>query len=150
MATQYTAGLTTGQVLTAATMNQIGAVWETWTPAVTQTAAVTSTTNFARYARIQKIVVAMFSVTITGAGTAGQSLGISFPITPNNSTILHGAGLLFDASTNTMYNGCFYSPTTLGAWFVGDWAANGVWGTTPNLAVANGDAFRGFYVYEAA
>jgi len=35
MATQYTAGLTAGQVLTAATMNQIGAAWETWTPALT-------------------------------------------------------------------------------------------------------------------
>jgi len=40
MATQWTAGTTSGQVLTAATLNTIGAVWETWTPALTA-----STTN---------------------------------------------------------------------------------------------------------
>lgn len=32
MATQWTAGTTSGQVLTAATLNTIGAAWETWTP----------------------------------------------------------------------------------------------------------------------
>ena len=37
MATQWTAGTTAGQILTAATLNTIGAAWETWTPAPTVT-----------------------------------------------------------------------------------------------------------------
>ena len=150
MATQYTAGLTQGQKLTAAIMNQIGAAWETWTPVVSQPGAITHTLTFARYTRIQKLVVATFSVAITGAGTAGNALSISLPITANTTTNAHGSGFLYDASTTVMYNGTFYNVTTSAAWFLGDWASGGVWGTTPVLGVANGDVWRGTFIYEAA
>ena len=84
MATQYTAGLTTGQVLTAATMNSIGAAWETWTPTISaQAGTITSgTTTQARYARIQKLVFVQFNYTITTVGTAVNSnLQFTLPIT---------------------------------------------------------------------
>lgn len=150
MATQYTAGLTAGQVLTAATMNQIGAAWETWAPVVAQPGGIAGTVNFARYTRIQKLVIGTFSIAITGAGTAGNALSISLPITANTLTAVHGSGLLYDASATTMYNGTFYNVTSTAAWFIGDWASVGVWGTIPGLGIANGDVWRGTFVYEAA
>ena len=83
MATQYTAGLTTGQVLTAATMNSIGAAWETWTPAFRSTGGtITSlTVNYARYARIQKTVFARIDVLITTIGTGTGVLRFDLPVT---------------------------------------------------------------------
>lgn len=150
MATQYTAGLTQGQVLTSDIMNQIGAAWETWTPAIYQPGVLTSTINVARYMRIQKLVIATWWLTITGAGTAGQSFFTSLPITAKSTTMSQGSALLFDASANTSYSGSLYHVTVDGVWFIGDWAANGVWGTAPALGVANGDQWRGTMIYEAA
>ena len=113
MATQYTAGLTSGQVLTAATMNSIGAAWETWTPALTA-----STTNptlgtasvvAGKYTRINKLIVANFSITF---GTSGVNAGsgtyrISVPVNAVGTQVFQqnelGSVLLRDSSTqNTM------------------------------------------------
>jgi hypothetical protein len=108
MATQYTAGLTTGEVLTAATMNSIGATWETWTPTVTSTAGAITTSNLvrARYMRIQKLVIARveFFITTAGAG-AGGSLRVTLPITATtnlgvDTTI--GFGREYNATGNTL------------------------------------------------
>lgn len=150
MATQWTAGLSALTPLPAATLNTIGAAWETWTPVIKQPGVITTTISFARYARIQKIVVASFALTITGTGTAGQSLDISLPLTSNNTVFSQGSFSLFDTSATTSYAGSFYHFNTTNAFILGDWAANGVWGTVPNLAVANGDQFRGTMIYEAA
>ena len=89
MATQYTAGLTTGQVLTAATMNSIGAAWETWTPTITASAGAftTTTVNLARYARINKIVILNLSVTLNNIGTATGTMRFSLPITASGANI---------------------------------------------------------------
>ena len=84
MATQYTAGLTVGQLLTSATMNSIGAEWETWTPTVTSTAGAITTSSLtrARYMRIQKLVIARLEFVITTAGAgAGGFLDFTAPIT---------------------------------------------------------------------
>ena len=72
MATQYNGGLVSGQVLTAATMNSIGAVWETYTPTVTASSGTitTGSLTLARYARVQKLVFVYNQYTITTAGTA--------------------------------------------------------------------------------
>jgi len=86
MATQYTAGLSAGQILTAATMNSIGAVWETYTPTYTATSGTltTVTTNAARWARLQKTFFLHIDATITNVGTATGFLEVSLPagITP--------------------------------------------------------------------
>jgi hypothetical protein len=83
MATQYTAGLTTGQVLTAATMNSIGAAWETWTPNFRpETGAWTSsTTTAAKYGRIQNLVFGQAGITINTFGTGGGNVTFDLPIT---------------------------------------------------------------------
>jgi hypothetical protein len=83
MATQYTAGLTTGQVLTAATMNSIGAAWETWTPTITASVGTftTTTVNTAQFGRINKIVFGKLDVSIVTVGTAAGALQFTLPIT---------------------------------------------------------------------
>jgi hypothetical protein len=83
MATQYTAGLTTGQVLTAATMNSIGAAWETWTPTFTPSSGTftTITTSYARYGRIQNVVFGSVDMTITNIGTGTGVLVFTLPVT---------------------------------------------------------------------
>lgn len=82
MATQYTAGITQGQAWTAAIANQIGAVWETWTPTVTSSSGTitSSTVNVARYARIQQIIYAYVDVTVTNNGTGSGALYFTCPI----------------------------------------------------------------------
>jgi hypothetical protein len=91
MATQYTAGLTTGQVLTAAIMNQIGAAWETWTPTVTASSGTftTITVNKAKYCQIQKTVIAFVDFTITTIGTA---TGIPIFTVPVTQTTVQAGG----------------------------------------------------------
>lgn len=150
MATQWTAGLTDNTVLPASTLNTIGAAWETWTPVIAQPGGIAGTVNIARYTRIQKLVIAVFTVTITGTGTATNGLSCSLPITANTQFATHGSGILYDASTAIMYGGCFYNVTTTAVWFLGDWSGPGVWGTQPAIAIANGDVWRGTFIYEAA
>ena len=110
MATQYTAGLSSGQVLTAATMNSIGAAWETWTPAITA-----STTNptlgtgggtSGRYGRINKTVFGNLLIAFGTSGTA-QGTGfyfVSLPVTAQGSGAPIGVGTMLDSSTSTLRN----------------------------------------------
>jgi hypothetical protein len=81
MATQYTAGLSAGNVLTAATMNQIGAAWETYTPTITSSSGsfTTITTTAARWARIQKTIFLTLDFTITTVGTGSGEVRFTVP-----------------------------------------------------------------------
>ena len=150
MATQYTAGLTTGQVLTAATMNSIGAVAETWTPVITQGVNVTYTNIYARYQRIQNIVFVYARLNITSAGTAGNTVAVSVPVTAKNTTGISGNMSIYDTSANTPYNGFAFQNAATTVASAGDWSGVGLWGTTPNLAIANGDVIWINLSYEAA
>ena len=150
MATQYTAGLTTGQVLTAATMNSIGAAAETYSPIVSQPAGIAGTVNLAKYQQVQKIVHVYLKVTLTGTGTAGNVLSCTLPVSAAYTNSSCGSGGLFDVSATTMYGGWFYLLNASTVVFAGDWATNGLWGTSPSLAVGNGDTFYATLTYEAA
>jgi len=83
MATQYNGGLVAGDILTAATMNSIGAVWETYTPTVTASSGTITTgaVTLARYARVQKLVFVYIQYFITTAGTAnGAKVEFTLPV----------------------------------------------------------------------
>lgn len=105
MATQYTGGLSTGQVLTAATMNSIGAAWETYTP-VFKTGATTrtATINYARFSLIQKVMTLQVELTCTEIGTVNGALSISIPTgftisrTVSSSSVV-GSFFIADAGT---------------------------------------------------
>ena len=154
MATQYTAGLSSGQVLTAATMNSIGAAWETYVPAWTG-----STTNPAigngfiegLYCRIQKLVIVTGyiipgSTTTYGSGT----YRISLPITAKSSNGSMGYAAVFDASAGYIaYSGIGSQVTTSTIEFrLGN--ATGIFSPTVPITLANADQLRFTLVYEAA
>jgi hypothetical protein len=140
MATQYTAGLTTGQVLTAATMNSIGATWETYSPTVSsQTGALTSWSVGARYARIQKIVIVRFQISISDKGTGNGALFMTVPFAAD---ITFGSACgSFSEWTNVGFTGTTNLLNDAGKFTLlkYDW-------TSP---IVNG-TFSGFAIYEAA
>ena len=151
MATQYTAGLTAGQVLTAATMNQIGAVWETWTPRVDQNVTVASVINYARYCRIQKSVFATAYVTINGAGTAGAAVAMSLPLTAqSNSGQMIAYGWFYDANVTTLYDLTGYGLSSTTVAFISPNNTGGSFGTNPAVTIAVNDQMRIAFMYEAA
>jgi hypothetical protein len=155
MATQYTAGLTSGQVLTAATMNSIGAASEAYTPAWTSTGTAPVLNNgtlTGMYFRLNKLIIARATWTAgstTTFGTGGYR--ISLPITTNGANFLTGYAQYTDASTfNTYVMICQPITTTTVQmnWNVG--GLNGVWGQANPVAMANGDSCQMTFIYEAA
>jgi len=108
MATQWTAGTVSGQVLTAATMNTIGAAWETYTPTLTQGVAIAKTINYAKYCQIQKTIFVQILLTTT-AGGIGGNIVVSFPsgLTPVTLGETRAVGSFLIRDTGT----AFYSGT---------------------------------------
>ena len=151
MATQYNGGQVSGSILTAATMNSIGAAWETWTPAVTQSGAVTATTTLGRYMRIQKLVIAVAKMTITGTGTANNAVTLSLPITANNTAQMIGSGFIYDSSATLLdLVICESATTTTTRFYRNGVAGQAWWGIDPNVALANNDVISVTLMYEAA
>lgn len=162
MATQYTAGLSSGQVLTAATMNSIGAAWESWTPALT--ASTTNPTlgsgSFAggKYTRINKLVIATFTIRFGTSPNAGSgTYRVSVPVTAASTQLYYqnelGQVLIRDDSTQVQYQATSYLNTTTtlelaySATYGGalvNVAHNAPWTWTTN------DTLSGIIIYEAA
>ena len=118
MATQWTAGTTSGQVLTAATLNTIGAAWETYTPALTA-----STTNptlgtgssvTGRYGQVNKIVCGQGQINFgtSGVGAGSGLYFVSLPITAQSSGKVIGQFQIYDSSALAVYIGTLISDTT--------------------------------------
>lgn len=148
-----------GDVVTAADVTTYlsgeGGAWSTWTPAITQSGAVTATVNHAVYGRWGRLIVASFRLTVTGAGTSSNAVAISLPVTAARSIGSVGTGLIFDTSASLSYTGqCDIASTT-----TIQYSPQGV-GVSPNslgatgsgftAALAVGDVLTGFLTYEAA
>lgn len=156
MATQWTAGLTAGNVLNASTLNQIGAVWETWTP--TLTASVTNPTlgtgavQAGRYGRIQKTV---YGHAVIAFGTAGVAAGSGFyflnlPVTAQNAVATIGSGWILDTSTSLVRHVILYSDTVNRAAMWIDNSTNFAVSATNPWTWAASDQIRVDFEYEAA
>lgn len=156
MATQYTAGLTAGQILTAATMNQIGAVWETWTPAltasVTNPTLGTGSTAAGRYGRINKTVFGQLTIQF---GTAGTNAGsgfyfVSLPIAAQAGNVVVGQGYAFDNSASLVRHVVVLTDNAnrVGLWI--DNATNFALASGNPWAWAASDVIRFSFEYEAA
>lgn len=119
MATQYTGGLVAGQILTAATMNSIGADWETWVPTVTSSGGTltTVTINSARYGRIQKIVVAQIDFSITVGGTGFGTPIFTLPITAKAMGVGGAFGSYREIASTGLIGVAAYKTTTSGELF---------------------------------
>ena len=139
MATQWTAGLTDNTVLPAATLNTIGAAWETWTPTYSASSGsfTTITTNAARYCRIQKLVIVHINATVTSVGTASGFMQFTLPVTAQRTRHI---GTCREIATLGHMGAIDLLSTTTGAFIL--YAAG-------NTAVANYQ-MTGNIVYEAA
>ena len=157
MATQWTAGTTSGQVLTAATLNTIGAEWETWTPALTGSTTnpnLGSTgTSTGRYAQINKIVIGNANFTFNGVGiTSGVGIFLcSLPITAKATNLVCGTSLAIDVSTYASAANICYTDTQTRIIGVG----TGGGGLAASIQAgtylwAAGDFIRFNFCYEAA
>jgi hypothetical protein len=147
MATQWTAGTTSGQVLTAATLNTIGAAWVDYTPTLTQGVAVTKTVSYSRYCQVQKLIMVEMFLICTSAGTAGNGVRVGLPITARVTGQLLGSGFIYDASTNTMYNNLPYGFDQNTAAFY--YQTGSEFGVSPAVTLANTDQIRLKFTYEA-
>jgi hypothetical protein len=146
MATQYTAGLLPGQVLTAGIMNQIGAEWVDFTPTLTQGGNVTKTVVQARYCQIQKTVIGQLVMNVTGAGTGATAVAIGLPIAARATNAIVSYGYLYDANTNTIYNVTGFTASTTTMQFF--YQTGNTFGVSPNVALANTDQLAIQFSYE--
>lgn len=152
MATQYTAGLSAGQVLTAATMNQLGAAWESYTPTVKGGATtLTGTILYAKWARIQKTVWVQVQFQSTGAGAANGIISVSYPsgLTPvqvsGDKTI--GTFQILDSGTAWYFGSAAATNPCQGLAYGG---GNYMGAATPAMTIANNDVISIAVCYEVA
>lgn len=158
MATQWTANVSTGQILTATRLQEIGAVWETWTPALT--ASVTNPTlgtgsaAVGRYGRVNKTVFGQLAINF---GTAGVNQGsgfyfVSVPLTTQASGTTIGHGYVFDASASLVRHvvALMDNQNRMGLWI--DNSTNFAVSATNPFAggFAASDQIRVTFEYEAA
>jgi hypothetical protein len=161
MATQWTAGTTSGQVLTAATLNTIGAAWETFTvgwKAATTNPAIGNGTIAGKYTRINKLVIVqiwivagstttfgtgqyIFDLPITAKTTLGQYASVGFGYLVDSSAARMEDATLAVLNSSTTQVGLKYGPNTGN---FGD-----VSSTVP-FTFANGDQITVNIIYEAA
>ena len=135
-------------MLLASKLNEIGAVWENYTPTLTQSATVTKTIVIARYCQFQKTIIGQLVLNATSAGTAGNAVQIGLPIAARTAGAVLGSGYIYDSSTNTIYGGPFYafSGTTMAMFY----QTGNPWGISPNIALANTDQISMIFSYEIA
>ena len=136
-------------MLTAATLNTIGAAWVDYTPTLTQSATITKTITNARYCQIQKTVIVQVKLIATSAGTAGQGVIVGLPIAARTSNAtLSGVFSFYDASTNIFYPCAAQldTTTTVGGFF----NSGSYFGTAPAITVATSDQIQISITYEVA
>ena len=151
MATQYTAGLSSGQVLTAATMNSIGAASETFTPTIVGNTSGSVTigngTLSGTYFRIQKLIVATYTLT-WGSTTTTNCVGLwLFSVPIGNAVRGNAFGRILDAG-NTYYRVTGLASNNKMVLQATDTGSE-VQNTVP-MTWANGDVLTCTFVYETS
>ena len=162
MATQWTAGTTSGQVLTAATLNTIGAVAEGYTPALTAvtTNPTLGTGSFAegRYQLIQKRAFVegaiFFGSSGAAAGTGAYRISVPSAISIKSNNAQIGFGLFYDSSAGFVFYPmqAFYISATTFSLVVASpaYTAASVLSSTVPVVPANSDQIRFTLCYEVA
>lgn len=157
MATQYTAGLTAGQVLTSTTMNSIGATWESYTPTFVNI-TVGNGILVARYSRINKVVTVQMKFTLgsTSSIGGGGAITMSLPFASVSTQYASGASLIgtgsmVDVSPFTNYPAwVLYATTTAVAFgYMTSFRYQEIFATGP-FTWATNDVLTASFTYEAA
>jgi hypothetical protein len=149
MATQWTAGLSAGNVLPASTLNTIGAAWVDYTPTLVQGVAVTKTINTARYCQFQKTVIVSVKMTVTGAGTGGQFVIVGLPLSARAANAAPvGTMSVYDTNTNLWYNLGPQLSSVNDCY--GFYQTGFAFGVSPAITLAAGDQVFMSFTYEVA
>lgn len=121
-----------------------------WTPSLTQGGSSPTSTNLlSTYIQIGKLVVVQFNLAITGAGSAGNALICSLPITPRRQAAYNTIGtFIYVTSGGTIYTGSAVAVSN-GTFQLVTNSQTGYWGVAPSVATANNDNFAGNLTYEA-
>jgi hypothetical protein len=110
-------GMVTYQLDTNTLTVYSGAAWSTigptnsaltaWTPAVTQSGAVTGTVTTGTYSRVGRRVFFEVLFAVTGSGTAANVVTVSLPVTAlsGNPHSVIGLGYIYDSSATAAYKG---------------------------------------------
>jgi len=143
----------TGAVLTAAQLNQIGA-WSSYTPSGGNWSSVV-TVNEATYAEVNDIVVAKFKVTLTGTPTSGMgNFSITQPVEEKGGDTWAGSaggGYAHDLNTSYSYPvQSFISGDEIFLRFTPYGAGDGNLDYNSPFVFASGDELRFFICYEAS
>jgi hypothetical protein len=155
MSTQWTAGTTAGEILTSATLNTIGAPWESWTPNLTASTTNptlgTGSSRTGRYGQVDTLVYGQGQITFGSSGVAAGSgfYFVSLPITAQGSGRVIGQFQFYDSSSGNVYLGSVISDTTTrGIMYYGA-PSTVVTNGTPFIWAAN-DFIRYTFEYEGA
>jgi hypothetical protein len=125
--------------------------WTSWTPAVAQAGARTSTNTQSRYLKVGKLVNAYCAVTITQTGSAGNVIVCSLPVSPAFTASVLVGHFWYVRTTGIRYvGGAFWDNGSQSAFLQTNDVNSAVLGTGPNFATANGDLLRIQFTYEAA
>ena len=124
------------------------AAWTASTPALTQPSAITKTVTLSRYYRVGRMIHWTFRLDVTGAGTAGQAVGVELPVpAASGNALVCGSGYIYDASAPNLYQAtAILGSTTVLNFFSGYTTTF----TAFNGALASGDVISGMVTYEAA
>lgn len=156
-----------GDVLTAAQLNAelrdalLGAfplgppdvAWTAYTPTLVQPGAVTKTVTYARYTRTGRKITAQVLLTVTGTGTAANSVVVGLPVTAAQASDLPcGVGIVTDSSAGgATFGGIALINSTTTVYFLSTATNIGLLGVADfTAALAVGDTVRMSITYESA
>jgi hypothetical protein len=143
-----------GSVLEAAQLNGIGEAWTSYTPVIKGGATtVTATIQYAKYARVNKLVLVQVRATVTSAGAANGIINVTLPtglaaLTPSNqrnigTIMIEDVGVGFFVGIAVTTNGTSIQGFSYN---VGDFMG----GSGPAMTLANGDVIGFSVCYEVA
>ena len=120
-----------------------------WTPTIAQNGTRTITNTNSKYVKIGRFVFGRVNVTITNAGTSGNLISCSYPVTPANYND-QACGTFFYGPTGnaTRYTGTVIL-NSAGFLFQTHNVSN-VLGILPSFATANGDFLTFEFTFESA
>jgi len=149
----------TGATLTESDINLYlggeGGAWTTWTPAITQSGAVTATVTHAVYGRWGRLIIASYRLSVTGSGTGSNAITVSLPVNAARSSGIIGTGVIFDNSAALSYTGNTALLTVSTHGFEGQGGgvspnSLGATGSYFTAALASSDIIAASIMYEAA
>ena len=125
--------------------------WQSWTPAVSQSVAITSTIQEAYYKiSDSNEVTAAFRITTTSAGTSGNPVTVSLPVIAAYSASFQsiGSAVIYEATSGNTYVGMAALDTTTVMRFATNYGTSGFYsGQGPSYALGIGSVISATVTY---